>query len=277
MSRVHAPADRRFRRVHVKPARKRGRWALLARPLLTYGVLAAAAAYVVYRGGALLAHARMLQIGNIVVRGNSRLSNGEVLAILSGLRGENIVLTDLDQWRGRLMSSPWVEDAALRRALPSTVEVFVTERAPIALGRLDGELFLIDERGVVIDHHSPRYGDLDLPIVDGLAEAEGKDARGELAARLLLSLQADPEVARQVSQLDVTDLHNAAVILNGDPAVIYVGTDRFLQRLTSYLQLASALRERVPAIDSVDLRFDDRIYVRPAGRSAAIAVARERR
>ena len=53
------------------------------------------------------------------------------------------------------------------------------------------------------------------------------------------------------------------MILNGDPAVIYVGEDQFLQRLQSYVQLAPALRQRVPDIDYVDLRFDERIYVRP--------------
>src|SRR5262249_31002086 len=61
------------------------------------------------------------------------------------------------------------------------------------------------------------------------------------------------------------DLHNVAVILSGDSAVIHLGEDQFLQRLESYLDLASALRERVADIDYVDLRFDDRIYVRPVG------------
>jgi cell division septal protein FtsQ len=54
------------------------------------------------------------------------------------------------------------------------------------------------------------------------------------------------------------------VILSGDPAVIRLGDDQFLARLESYLQLAAALRERVAEIDYVDLRFDDRIYVKPA-------------
>jgi cell division septal protein FtsQ len=67
-----------------------------------------------------------------------------------------------------------------------------------------------------------------------------------------------------VSQIDVADLHNAAVILTGDPAVIQLGEDQFLPRLQGYLELAPALRERVADIDYVDLRFDDRIYVRPA-------------
>ena len=56
------------------------------------------------------------------------------------------------------------------------------------------------------------------------------------------------------------------MILSGDPAVIQLGEDQFLPRLQSYLDLAPALRERVADIDYVDLRFDDRIYVRPAAR-----------
>jgi cell division septal protein FtsQ len=65
----------------------------------------------------------------------------------------------------------------------------------------------------------------------------------------------------------VTDPHNAAVLLAGDPALVYLGDERFLARLQSYLDLRDALRARVSAIDYVDVRFDDRIYVHPAGES----------
>jgi len=60
------------------------------------------------------------------------------------------------------------------------------------------------------------------------------------------------------------------VILSGDPAVIQLGEDQFLPRLQGYLELAPALRERVADIDYVDLRFDDRIYVRPASAPSAL-------
>lgn len=278
MSLVAAPADKRFRRAHVKPSRKRGRLAALVRPALKLVALAGLTVYALYRGGDVVAHARVLQIDDIVVRGNGRLSDGEVHAVLGGLRGENIVLTDLDAWRRRLMASPWVQDAALRRSLPSTVEVMVTERNPIAIGRLGGSLYLVDERGVVIDEYGPQYADFDLPIVDGLADpgsGEVDPARAELAARLIASLEAEPEVARALSQIDVRDLQNATVILNNDPAVIHVGRERFLPRIRSYLQLAAALRQRVPDIDYVDLRFDDRIYVRPADATGRRQAKRE--
>ena len=81
---------------------------------------------------------------------------------------------------------------------------------------------------------------------------------------MIASLRARPDVARRLSQLDVSDLHDASVILNGDPAVLHLGDDQFLQRLQSYLDLAATLHDQVANIDYVDLRFDDRIYVRPA-------------
>jgi cell division protein FtsQ len=269
---VHA--DKRFRRAHVKPGRRRS-WRRLVRPLLLYTLVAGGLAFGCYRVSIVAAQAHVLQVDRIVVRGNERLSKGEVLAVLSGLRGESLVWTNLDAWRARLLASPWVRDAALRRSLPSTVDVVISERTPVGIGRINSEMYLVDDRGVVIDQYGPQYTDLDLPIVDGLAAAPNDSptmtdlARAELAARLIAAVKAKPAVARRLSQIDVTDVHNATVILSGDPAVIHLGEDHFLQRLESYLQLAAALRERVADIDYVDVRFEDRIYVRPAATKGA--------
>lgn len=279
MSAVSAPADKRFRRAHVKPARRRTGWRTLIRPVAKVGVLIVLGSYGAYRGGATVMQARMLQVDRIVVRGTDRLSTGEVLAVLTGLRGQNLLWTDLSAWRLRLLSSPWVRDASLRRSLPSTVEVVVSERQPIGIARIGGDLYLVDERATVIDEYGPQYADVDLPIIDGLsapgspADRAPQEAHAELAARLIASLGSRPDVARRLSQVDVSNLHNAAVILSGDPAVIYVGEDRFLPRLQSYLELVETLRERVQEIDYVDLRFDDRIYVRPAGSAVKSQVA----
>jgi cell division protein FtsQ len=256
----------------VKPARRRHPWRGFAVGLVKYTVVAAFAAFVVYRGGDVVAQARMLQIDRVVVRGNARLSNGEVLALLNGLRGENLVWTDLGAWRRRLLASPWVREAALRRSLPSTVEVVVAEREPIGIGRVDGSLYLVDDRGAIIDDYGPQYGDLDLPVIDGLAgphapAALAEDTHADLAARLLVAARTKPPVLKRISQVDVRDAHNAAVILTGDPAVLQLGEDQFLARLQSYVDLAPTLRQQVPDIDYVDLRFDERVYVRPIGGS----------
>jgi cell division septal protein FtsQ len=47
--------------------------------------------------------------------------------------------------------------------------------------------------------------------------------------------------------------------------LIRVGDDDFVERLQTYVDLAPAIRERVPRMDYVDLRFGERVYVRPQG------------
>lgn len=277
MTPVPAPSDRRFRRAHVKPTRRR-RWYAVLKPVAMYGILAILVITGVYWGGSTIMDAHVLPIERIQVSGNRRLASNDVVALVSGMRGQNIVLTDLSAWRGRLLESPWVHDATLRRTLPGTIEITIAERDPVLIARLGDGLYLIDRRGLVIDEYGPSYQDFDLPIVDGLSEkavAPGEAIDGEragLAARLIASLAAKPDVAARLSQIDVRDAHNAAIVLTGDSALIYVGEDRFLPRVESYLQLQATLRDRVPDIDYVDLRFDERIYVRPSKSSGSVAI-----
>src|SRR5688500_15191303 len=142
MRAVAAPADKRFRRAKVRPARKRKvnvRQAWLVTRLVT---VLALAVYGGWRGTALVLGAPALQISRISVHGNHRLSNGEVLALVDGLRGRNILTIGLAEWQRRLLSSPWVAEARLRRVLPSRIDIFIRERVPIGLGRLSGALYL---------------------------------------------------------------------------------------------------------------------------------------
>jgi cell division protein FtsQ len=240
----------------------------LLAPAALYGGVGLLVALAAYEAGALVNRAGVLRIDHIVIAGNERLSSGDVSALLTGMRGEHILITDLPGWRRRLLASPWVRDAALKRSLPSTIEVTLWERTPVGIGRLDGQLYLFDEHGTVIDEYGAQYADLDLPMVDGLttgsAAGTADESRAELAARVIAAVRSQPAVARRLSQIDVTDIRNAAVILSGDPAVIYIGDDRFSQRLQTYVELSETLHARVPAIDYIDLRFDGRIFVRPS-------------
>jgi cell division protein FtsQ len=268
---VAAPSDKRFRRAHVSPTRKRGRWNVSWKRVAHISVVTAFVAYACYRGVDVVLATDALTVTRITVSGNTKLSRGEVIALLDGMRGRNMVFLDLEDWRQKLTGSPWVADAALRRVLPGTVDVFISERLPMGIARIADALYLIDERGAIIDEFGPNYADFDLPIIDGLSGAPQDggalidEARAALAAKLLESVRKHPGLAKRVSQIDVSDQRDVVVILKGDTAMVRVGEDQFAERLQSYVDLSPALRERVPDIDYVDLRFDERVYVRPQG------------
>jgi len=164
------------------------------------------------------------------------------------------------------LSSPWVKDAVVRRVVPGTVEVAITERQPLGIGRIAGRLYLLDSRGDVIDDYGPRYDALDLPIIDGLAPAQSPVPaveRAALAGRLLAALATRSDLLRRVSQIDVADADDAVVLLDGDAALLHLGREKFVERLQSYLELAPTLRARIQELDYVDLRFDSRVFIRP--------------
>jgi cell division septal protein FtsQ len=259
---VKAPAE-------MKPGRRRGPKARVPWRVVRIVVAVVLVGYATYRAFDLVVSAAGLRIQHISVKGNARLSEGEVRTLSDGIRGTSILTADLTAFRRRLLESPWVADVALRRVLPSTLEVFVSERTPIGLCRIKNQLYLLDRGGVVIDEFGPQYAGFDLPIIDGLVRAPGAaqpvldERRADLAARVLDAMAARPGLARRLSQIDVSDLHDAVVLIEGDSALLHLGEDRFLERLQSYLDVAPALRERVQDIDYVDLRFDDRLYVRP--------------
>ncbi len=270
---VKAPVEKNFRRAKVRPGSRRGGWtAWLTWRAGRWAIATAVVLYAGYRGSALVLHASGLQVRRISVHGNVRLSSGEVASIVDGLRGANILTADLTGYRRRLLESPWVADVALRRVLPSTVEVFVSERRPMGLCRLGTTLYLVDPHGTLIDEFGPQYSEFDLPIIDGLVRAPAggqptiDDSRADLAWRVIDALAARKELAQRVSQIDVHDAHDAIVLLDHDTALLHLGEDKFLERVQSYVDLAPALRQRVPDIDYVDLRFDERVYVRPTGK-----------
>lgn len=272
---VTAPADRRFRRSQIHATRRRR---LRSRPIwrgLRAVVLLALLTAVGYWAAGAAADVSWLRVQHIRVHGNQRVHASEIVALMDGLIGENLLTADLERWRSKLLDSAWVNDATLCRRLPGTVDVEIRERVPMGIARVGTDLFLMDVAGAVIDEYGPRYADCDLPIIDGLVEQPlsvpltVNRSRRQLVARLMGELRTRPDLARRVSQIDVANAHDVHVILNGDPAVVRLGETQFVERLDSYVGLQATLREQVPDIDYVDVRFGERVYV---GRSAASAV-----
>ena len=100
---VAAPADKRFRRAHVSPKRRRSwlpSWRTLGRLRRGWSRWSPSACIA---AADLALSAEALTMTRITVSGNSRMSRGEVLALLDGLRGASMVTVDLEHWRQKLL------------------------------------------------------------------------------------------------------------------------------------------------------------------------------
>ena len=284
---VKAPADKRFKRGRVKTPRKAARrWTALIRPLVKWTLVLGILGYTTGRALALVTESPALRISHVAVQGQRHLSAGDVRSRVRMLEGANIVRADLDAARRRLLGSPWIADATLRRQLPATIEIAIEERQPVALARFArGGLQLIAEDGMVLGPVGAAQAGFDLPIADGLTPVPGRSLSGPgvgvgiparvdperagLIGRLVESLRQEDGLLALVSEVDVTDVEDAVVLLGDDPARVHLGHEDFARRVRAYRDLAPTLLQHVDAIDSADVRYDGRVFVRPArGRPA---------
>lgn len=253
------PADKRFRRSDVRQGRRRNWRRLLFRAVWFGGSTLVLVALVAWLGSVLVA-APVLQVNRLVVSGNVRVSTAEVESRLQGIRGESLLKVDLERYRLRLLESPWVASAELWRVLPSTVQLRITERRPLAVARLHGQLYLVDAQAVIIDSFGPQYAQFDLPIVDGLITDASNGvvvdpARLLLVQRLFRELSAKADLFRRVSQVDVSDSRNAIVLLEGEPAQLQLGDTQFVERLQCWQDMASNVRAQLAVNEYVNLRL----------------------
>jgi cell division protein FtsQ len=264
---VPAQGDRRFRRPDVRPAGGGVRRRLVSRRVAGFVLMAFVLGGALAYGAYTALTSRWLTVRQIDVHGTNRLTASSVEALVGDLRQENILLADLDQYQRHLLGSPWIADATLHRELPSTVVVDITERVPMVFAHLNDRLYLVDSTGKIIDERGPRYRDLDLPVVDGLAApgAAVDTWRVYLVERFLSALSAAPTLRARVSEIDVADPHDITVLLEGDSTVVRVGDEHFVERLERYLALAPTLRQKLSDLEYVDVRFDN-LFVMPRGR-----------
>jgi cell division protein FtsQ len=122
-------------------------------------------------------------IRRIEIEGASSMVEAEVRAALTDALGASALDIDADAVRRRVESLGWVRSARVALEAPEALRVAVVERVAAAIWRVNGEPWLIDARGEVIEPAFSRADHPDLPLVVGEgAERAMDEARAILSA-----------------------------------------------------------------------------------------------
>ena len=265
--------DRRYwrRRVnrHVRKAR-RTRALLRAAGILLANVLVGVVLFVT--GATVVRHvttSKELAVREIVVDGASRTTPDAVRSVLREFLGKNILEVSLEDVAQAAARDPWVREASVKRLLPGTLRVLVTERTPAALALVRGAIVVVDDRGVVMGPAGPTMP-FDLPVLTGITAAQGPALDESLArgVTLLSQLTASHAVwARGISELDLTLPDRVVVTLRSGGPQILLDPGRIDRNLDDFLKLQPMIARRVGSVTRVDLRWDRRIALLPGGDS----------
>ena len=199
-------------------------------------------------------------------------------------RNHSVLRIPLDERRRQIETLPWVEQATVRRALPNTMEVDITERTPIAFLRDGNQMDLIDVHGVILPR--PLKGDFHFPVITGMDAAmpiEDREQRMKLFAGFTLAAeQARAGSLDKVSEVDLTEAKDLRATISGlqtssalngsaddqwsgsDASIlVHFGDSDFENKFFTVLNDIGEWRAKAGRIESVDLRFSGEAVVNP--------------
>jgi cell division protein FtsQ len=189
------------RRITVE-RRSLGKWlgtvlAGLGWRLLFVGKMLAALAALVaalYAGQMVVAHVAAsprFALREIRVGATQHIAREEIVGRTGVSLGDRLLAIDTDEVAARLARHPWIAGVRVRRELPATLVVDVTERTAAAVAVIGG-LYLVDQKG----HPFKRATLLEaqgLVVLTGISRPEylGLRAASEAAFREALAVQAE--------------------------------------------------------------------------------------
>lgn len=200
-----------------------------------------------------------LSVRNVLVEGRQRTSLELIKEATALRKGQPLLASDLAGMQQRLEEIGWVKRAVIRRQLPDTLVIDITERTPAALWQHKGELYLVDEEGAVITQEGlDAYAGLPIMVGDQAAES---------ARSILSELASKPDLFRQVASAIFVGGRRWNVRFNNGIEVKLPEHDpgkawEYLAELETSRQILSR------DIEAVDLRFPDRIYIRLSDQAA---------
>ncbi len=159
------------------------------------------------------------RVESVGVVGADRVDAAAVTALVDPALGTPLVRVDRDALAARVEGLPLVTDAEVVRVWPSSLEVRLVERVPVAAVPAGDGVALLDAEGVVVIRQADTPGDLPLVQVDvDTAGAGALVAVTEVLAALPQDLAADVAAAGAGSPDDVwLETADGARVLWGSP------------------------------------------------------------
>jgi len=198
-------------------------------------------------------------VQSIEVEGSVHTPRGAIDQITKRYVGGNLFRIDIADVQRDLRELGWVQRIDIEKKLPDTLRIKITERKPVALMRTGDRLLYVDENGQGFAELSPAAGDDDLPII---SDAAGAELTRSVA--LLRELRnSDAELYSRISEVWPIPPRGFALYDRALGAMVYANAEDIVAKWRNLYAVLHA--ENNPKIEYADLRFANRVIVKPTG------------
>ena len=190
------------------------------------------------------------QIKNVIIEGSEKSNISEIENNVTEFKG-NLIGLNFNSIKEIVESSEWVKRVSIKKVLPSTLKINVTENDPYAIYFQEGKSFLIDLDGSIITEINLNNYEDDLLFV-----------RGENSPELLEQLIRDisiafPNLTQTLEEVEFIEKRRWNLKLN-NKLLVKLPDENIQQSLKNLKQLFEEQEIMESNIIEIDLRIQGR-------------------
>jgi cell division protein FtsQ len=198
-------------------------------------------------------------VKHIAFIGNRHLTDDELRTLAGVCLNESLIMISWEKISKQLFRSPWVKSVSMMKELPDTLSITVKEAEPFALLDMNEHLFLIDEKGNLLEELK---GDA-VPFLPVITGDPFKEKQGFSAALDLVGLMGHKGFLSEGDNIWIM-AHNAEELsVTIDDLVVKIGAGGYERKLDRLAQLEKEIKKMGVSVDYIDLRFSNKAIVKP--------------
>lgn len=202
---------------------------------------------------------RSFLIKNILISGNNYLDEDEIRDSVGIRSGESLLNVSHEELQESIKRIAWIKKATFRKQFPDTLMINVEEATPRALLLLKQRMFLLDSDGRILEEIKDG-GNPFLPVIVDIDPA--RDRGGIIEALKLVDSMNEKNILSGKESVEIM-LRSYGLVVNMDGETLMLGYGMYGSKLDRWKGLEAEIKKRDIPIDYVDLRFENKIIVKP--------------
>lgn len=198
-------------------------------------------------------------VRNVVITGNGHLADDE-LKTMAGLRvDENLITLSGRRISDKMMKSPWIRSVAVRKEFPDRLLIRISEAESFALLDLKGKLFIVDDRGTMLEE----LRDIAVPFLPIISSNPYQEKEAFQEAIILAKAIKNTGLLSGKDHIEIISHKPQEMSVNVDGIVVKVGEGEYEEKLARLADIEQEIKSRNIPVDYIDLRFANRVLVSP--------------
>jgi cell division protein FtsQ len=212
---------------------------------------------VIYMGSGIVKS--VFRVRSVVITGNEHLTDDELKTTARLGADENLITLSGRRISAKMMESPWIRSVAVRKEFPDRLLIHISEAEPFALLDMKGKLFIVDDRGTMLEE----LRDIGVPFLPVISSNPYQEKGAFQEAITLAKAIKNTGLLSGKDHIEIISHKPQEMSVNIDGIVVKVGEGEYEEKLARLADIEQEIKSRNIPVDYIDLRFANRVLVSP--------------